>query len=187
MSENPFPGADPFSGLAPNLKPNPTPTIPEAPSAGDATPPSPFAEPLDEDKINANLVFERPMKLFIPRAIMKKFSNLEFRIINSIPHEIAAATNKGFREITDPEAVALFVGLVAGTDKTGQAYRPLLYARPKSTGKIFANRNREQLAGLYAGMDPKNKELGGKYTSNVDAKDGTKGQFSGAAFRVRTG
>ncbi len=36
-------------------------------------------------------------------------------------------------------------------------------------------------------MDPSNKDLAGKYTSNVDAKDGTKGQFTGAGFRIKTG
>jgi len=41
------------------------------------------------------------------------------------------------------------------------------------------------LQSLYAGMDPRNKDMGGKYTSNVDARDGTKGQFSGPTFRIR--
>jgi len=77
--------------------------------------------------------------------------------------------------------------LVAGTDKTGRAHYPVLYARSKAVGRHIANLQRKQLASLYAGMDPSNKDLAGKYTANVDAKDGTKGQFTGQAFRVRQG
>lgn len=179
---------NPFEGLPDALKPNPPAAIPEPQAAGDAmASASPFKEALDVDEIIKNLTLDRPLSLFIPENIKKKFADFEFRIINSIPREIAVANNNGFREVTDPEAAALFAGLVAGTDKDGKAFRPLLYGRPKAVGRHIANVHRKQLASLYAGMDPSNKDLAGKYTANVDAKDGTKGQFTGQAFRIKTG
>lgn len=181
MSEVP----NPFGGINPALLPHPPGQIPEAPGAGNAMAgSSPFSEALDVDQIIKNLVLDRPLKLFIPNR--EKYPDWEFRIINSIPAEIAAAHNKGFKEVTDPEVVALFTDLVAGTDKAGKAFRPILCARPKKVGDHIRKQNRIQLASLYAGMDPANKELGGKYTANVDAKDGTKGQFSGPGFRIRS-
>lgn len=179
---------NPFEGLPDALKPNPPAAIPEPQAAGDAmASASPFKGPLDVDAIIKNLTLDRPLKLFIPRRIMEKYSHVEFRIINDIPHEIATAGNQGFQAVADPECVELFDGLVAGTDKTGKAYRPLLYGRPKAVGRHILNLQRKQLASLYAGMDPSNKDLAGKYTANVEAKDGTKGQFTGQVFRVKTG
>lgn len=179
MSDNPFPG------LAPNLIPNPPGEIPEASGAGDAMAAlSPFKEALDVDAIIANLTLDRPLKLFVPGR--EKMPDWEFRIINSIPQEIADAHNKGWREVTDPKLAGLFTELVAGTDKTGKAFRPLLMARPKAVGEIVRQRQRAQLASVYAGMDPKNRELEGKYTENVKSgQDASKGQFSGPTFRVR--
>lgn len=178
MSGNPFPG------LAPNLIPNPPGEIPEALGARDGmATASPFSEALDVDQIIANLTLDRPLKLFIPNR--ERYPEWEFRIINSIPGEIADAHNKGFKEVSDPEIVGLFKDLVAGTDKDGKAFRPILTARPKKVGEHVRKRQRQQLQSLYAGMDPANKEMNGKYTSNVDAKDGTKGQFSGPGFRIR--
>lgn len=179
---------NPFDGLPDGLKPTPPAAMPEPQAAGDAMAyGSPFKEAQSVDSIIDSLQLDSPLKLFIPRAIMERFPQVEFRIINSIPSEITAANNKGFREVTDPEAVAMFTGLVAGTDKTGKAFFPLLYGRPKAVGEFVRNRVRKQLSSLYAGMDPSNKDLSGKYTANVDAKDGTKGQFTGQAFRVKTG
>jgi len=177
---DPFPGA-----LPPNLTPNPPGEIPVAPEAGDATASmSPFVEALDVDAIIKNLVLDRPLKLFIPNK--EKMPDWEFRIINSIPSEIADAHNKGFREVTNPEMVRLFTDLVAGTDKDGKAFRPILMARPKAVGEHVRKRNRRQLKSLYAGMDPKNRELEGKYTKNVrDGADASHGSFSGAAFQIR--
>lgn len=173
-----------FPGLAPHLIPNPPGDIPEAQSAGDATAQmSPFTEPQDVDQIIANLVLDRPLKLYIPHK--EKYPEWEFRIINSIPQEIAAAHNKGFREITDPELTTLFTDLVAGTDKNGKAYRPLLMARPKAVGEHVRKTHRKSLQSLYAGMDPSNKDLSGKYTDNVDAKSGTAAKFEGKAWRIR--
>jgi len=178
--------ANPFQGLPDALKPNPPAATPEPQSAGDAmASASPFKEALDIDQIIANLTLDRPLKLFIPNK--EKYPQYEFRIINSIPHEIADAHNKGFREVTEPEMSGLFRDLVAGTDKDGKAFRPILVARPKAVGDVIRKRHRVQLASLYAGMDPSNKDLEGKYTANVDAKGGTKGQFTGAAFRIKTG
>jgi hypothetical protein len=34
-------------------------------------------------------------------------------------------------------------------------------------------------------MDPSNKDMSGKYTINVDKKDGTFGQFEGPSWRIR--
>lgn len=180
MTDNPF-----QSGLAPNLVPNPPGEIPAAPGAGDAMAQlSPFNEPQDVDNIIKNLTLDRPLKLFIPNR--ERYPDWEFRIINSIPHEIADAHNKGFKEVSDPELSALFRDLVAGTDKDGKAFRPLLCARPKQVGEHIRKRHRMQLQSLYAGMDPQNKEFSGKYTDNAGTVGGTKGQFSGPAFRIRT-
>jgi hypothetical protein len=177
---------NPFAGIPDALKPNPPPGVPEPQAAGDAmASASPFKEALDVDQIIANLTLDRPLKLFIPNK--EKFPQYEFRIINSIPNEIADAHNKGFREVTDPDMAGLFRDLVAGTDKEGKAFRPILVARPKAVGEHIRKRYRLQLASLYAGMDPSNKDLSGKYTDNVDAKAGTKGQFTGAGFRIKAG
>lgn len=177
---------NPFEGLPDALKPNPPAAMPEPQAAGDAmASASPFKEALDVDAIIKNLTLDRPLKLYIPNK--EKFPGFEFRIINSIPHEIADAHNKGFKEVTDDNMSALFRDLVAGTDKDGKAFRPILVARPKAVGEHIRKRHRLQLASLYAGMDPSNKDLAGKYTANVDAKDGTKGQFTGQAFRIKTG
>lgn len=175
---------NPFEGLNPALMPHPPADIPEAPAPGNATASmSPFSEALDVDQIIANLTLDRPLKLYIPNK--EKYPDWEFRIINSIPGEIADAHNKGFKEVSDPEIVGLFRDLVAGTDKDGKAFRPILCARPKKVGDHVRKRSRMQLQSLYAGMDPKNKELSGKYTSNVDPKDGTKATFEGAGWRIR--
>lgn len=174
----------PFPGLAPNLTPNPPAEMPEAQTTGDAVAGlSPFSEPVDVNAIIANLTLDRPLKLFIPNK--ERFPDWEFRIINSIPAEIADAHNKGFREVTDPELVKLFVDLVAGTDKDGKAFRPILCARPKKVGEHVRKRNRMQLQSLYAGMDPSNKEFNSKYAEKVDAQAGTKGSFTGAGWRIR--
>lgn len=183
--DTPFPGAgDPFAGVSPNLIPNPPAEIPQAPGAGDATARlSPFKEAQDIDDIIKNLVLDRPLKLFIPN--MNRYPDYEFRIINSLPHEIADAHNKGFKQVSDPELCSLFTDLVAGTDKTGQAYRPLLFARDKRIGRYIRKQSREKLASLYAGMNPQQKDMSGKYTKNVGANDGTEANFSGQGFRIR--
>lgn len=173
----------PFPGLAPNLIPNPPADIPGAPEPGDAVQASPFVEALDADTIIKNLVLDRPLKLYIPNK--DKFPDWEFRIINSIPHEIAAAHNKGFREVTDPELCKLFTDLVAGTDDQGKAFRPILCARPKKVGDHVRKQALLQLRSLYAGMDPANKEFNSKYAKKVGENDGTYGAFEGAGWRIR--
>ena len=178
------PFADANAGLSPNLVPNPPNPIPEAPGAGDATAKlSPFREAQDIDAIIAQLTLDRPLKLFIPDRHL--YPEWEFRIINSIPTEIAQAHNQGWREVTDEKLTSLFTDLVAGTDKVGKAFRPILMSRSKRIGEIVRQRQRRQLKGIYAGMDPKNKELGGKYTFGVDAKDGTFLQREGSPWRIR--
>jgi hypothetical protein len=174
-----------FPGLTPNLIPNPPGEIPEAPGPGDAMKASgsPFSEAQDIYSIIAGLTLDRPLKLFVPKR--EDYPEWDFRIINSIPQEMADAHNKGWREVTDANLTMLFNDLVAGTDKVGKAYRPILMSRPKAVTAHIAKEYRKQLQSTYAGMDPANKELQGRYTSNVDAKDGTKGDFSGAGFRIR--
>jgi hypothetical protein len=174
----------PFPGLSENLIPNPPGEIPQAAEAGNATGAlSPFSEPQDVDSIIAQLTLDRPLKLYIPNR--ERYPDFEFRVINSIPQEIADAHNKGWKEVTDPELSKLFVELVAGTDKNGKAYRPILCARPKAVGEHVRQRARMQLQSLYAGMDPKNKDLSGRYTDNVDKHGGTAAQFQGDGWRIR--
>lgn len=174
----------PFPGVTPNLIPNPPPDMPDAPGPGDATASlSPFSEPQDPESIIRQLQLDRPLKLYIPNR--ERYPGHEFRIINSNPQEIADAHNKGFRQVTQPELTTLFDSLVAGTDKEGKAFRPLLFAREKPVGDHVRKRHRQQLASLYAGMDPRNKDLSGKYTGNVDARDGTEAKFSGDALKIR--
>lgn len=177
--------SDPFPGISPNLIPNPPGDMPEAPGARDAMASlSPFSEPQDFDSIVANLTLDRPLKLFVPKREL--YPDWEFRVINSIPQELADAHNKGWREVTDPDLVTGFTDLVAGTDKKGAAFRPILVSRSKKIGDHIRNEHRKTLQSLYAGMDPKNKEFTSKYVDNVvDGKDGSKGQFSGAGFRIR--
>lgn len=174
---------NPFAGLSPNLVPNPPGAIPEAPTFGDAAPASPFKEALDVDEIIKNLVLDRPLKLYIPNR--ENYPDWEFRIINSIPQEIADAHNKGFREVTDDKLAALFTDLVAGTDKTGKAFRPILMARPKSVGEHVRMRHRRTLQSLYAGMNPETKQINNKYAEVAPRDAGTKGQFSGDGWRIR--
>lgn len=177
--DNPF-----QSGLPPHMVPTGSFDVPEAPGPGDATAGlSPFSEAQDADSIIAQLKLDRPLKLFIPDR--HKYPQWEFRIINSIAHEIADAHNKGFRQVTDPILTKLFDNLVAGTDKEGKAFRPLLFSREVKVGEHVRRRHRQQLASLYAGMDPRNKDLSGKYTGNVEARDGTGAKFEGAALRIR--
>lgn len=182
MADNPFPGVDPFGGLNPVLIPHPPAATPEAPEVGDAMARlSPFKEALDADKIIENLTLDRPLKLYIPGK--EKYPDYEFRIINSIPSEMADAHNKGWKEITDPELTKLFVDLVAGTDKDGKSFRPILCARAKKVGDHVRRQHRMQLRSLYAGMDPQNKEFSSKYAKNE--KTITAGDFSGANWRIR--
>jgi hypothetical protein len=176
---NPF-----VDGLSPNLIPNPPPEMPGAPGPGDAMSAlTPFTEAQDVDSIIKQLVLDRPLKLFIPNR--EKYAGWEFRIINSIPQEIAAANNKGFRQVTDPELSKLFDDLVAGTDKSGKAFRPLLFARSSEVGKHIRKQNRRQLQSLYAGMDPTNKDMTGRYTKNVGSRDGTEATFNGAGWQIK--
>lgn len=174
-----------FLGLPPNLVPHPPSDMPEAPGIGDAmAAQSPFTEPQDINQIIANLTLDRPLKLFVPNK--ERYRDWEFRVINSIPTEIANAHNKGFREVTEPELVALFADLVAGTTKDGKAFRPILMSRPKAVGDHVRKRYRQELQSLYAGMDPTNKELDGKYTENVKTgQDASKAKFSGDFMRIR--
>ena len=174
----------PFAGLAPNLIPNPPGEIPSAPGAGDAMANmSPFNEPQDHDQIIRNLMLDRPLKLYIPD--VGKYPEYEFRIINSIPSEIADAHNKGWKEVTKPEATSLFDSLVAGTDKNGAAFRPLLMARPKVVGEHIRKEYRRKLANLYAGMDPQNKEFQSGYAKNPGAMGGSAAEFKGPTWRIR--
>src|SRR6185369_7336221 len=130
------------------------------------------------------LVLDRQLKLYVPGR--QNYPNHEFRIINSIPQEIADAHNKGWREVTQPEFAGLFEDLVAGTSKDGKAFRPMLMARDKRIGKLVQERNRKELASIYAGMDPRNvNTLSGKYTDRVDEQGLSAGKFQGDGWRIK--
>lgn len=169
-------------GLPSNLVPNAPGAIPEPLGAGDAMgSASPFSEPQNVDQIIAALKLNRPLKLFIPNR--EKYPDWEFHVINSIPNEIADAHNKGFKEVTDPDIVSSFRDLVAGTDKDGKSFRPILCARPKAVGEHVRQRQRMQLQSLYAGMDPKNKEFQSGYAKN--AVTVSEADYRGPAWKIR--
>jgi len=183
--QNPFQLGNPNAGLAPNLVPNPPPEIPGAPGVQSATASlSPFSEPQDVDSIIKNLVLDRPLKLFVPNRHL--YPDHQFRIINSVPGEMAQALREGWREVTDPAFAGLFEDLVAGTGKDGKAFRPVLMARDKRIGDIVVKSRRKQLAAIYQGMDPKNNEkISGKYVARVDEQQLTQGNFTGDGWRIR--
>jgi len=80
----------------------------------------------------------------------------------------------------------LFEDLVAGTSKDGKAFRPMLMARDKRIGKLVQERNRKELASIYAGMDPRNvNTLSGKYTDRVDEQGLSAGKFQGDGWRIK--
>lgn len=173
-------------GIAPNLIPNPPGAIPEAPGIGDAMASlSPFVQEQSIDDIIRQLVLDRPLKLYIPNR--ERYPEYEFRIINSIPQEIADAKNKGFQPVDDPRLSGLFDSLVAGTTKDGASFRPLLYARPKQVGEFVRKKTRKQLQSLYAGMDPTQKDIqgGGKYVKRQDGIGLSEADFSGNSWRIR--
>lgn len=175
-------------GIAPNLIPNPPAAMPEAPGVGDPMAAmSPFSQPQGVDDIIRQLVLDRPLKLYIPEEIKRQFPDFEFRVINSIPQEIADANNKGFRHADDPRVSVLFDSLVAGTTKEGASFRPMIFARPKAVGEVVRKRNRQQLRSLYAGMDPTQKDIqgGGKYAERVDGVGLSKGDFAGDGWKIR--
>jgi hypothetical protein len=178
--------SNPFESLAPNLIPNPPAEIPEAPQAGDAVASlSPFKEAQDVDSIIKNLTLDRPLALYIPNR--EKYPEYQFHIINDTPTEMAEALRKGWQRVDDPKLTELFESKVSGTDKTGKITRPVLMARSKQVGEIVAKRNRQTLHDLYKGMDPKNKQFNSKYadTQTVINSGDTKGQFSGAGWKIK--
>jgi hypothetical protein len=60
-------------------------------------------------------------------------------------------------------------------------------ARSRKIGELFAKRNRQQLHDMYQSMDPRNKSFNSKYadTEAVINSGATKGQFSGAGWRIK--
>lgn len=178
----------PFTfGLPENLMPHPPADMPEVLGPGDPMAAmSPFSEPQDVDSIKAAITLDRPLKMFIPDR--EKYPNHEFRVINSSPQEIVEAARKGMRPTTEPTLTRLFDNLVAGTDKEGKIMRPVLCAREKPVGEHLRQMIRRQLKSLYAGLDPRNRDFGaaGSRVENVtDGKDRSKGDFTGAGWRIK--
>jgi hypothetical protein len=174
------------TGVPENLIPNPPPDIPEAPEAGNAMASlSPFKEPQNVDDIISRLTLDRPLPLYIPDR--ERYSDYEFHIINDVPQEMAEAMRKGWQVVDDQEMVKLFEGKVSGTDKSGKITKPILMARSKRIGELVAKRNRQILHDMYQSMDPRNKQFNSKYadTEAVINAGTTKGQFSGAGWRIK--
>jgi hypothetical protein len=182
----PFSPFVPTGGLSENLVPNPPADIPSAPEVWDATASlSPFKEAQDVDQIIQQLTLDRPLPLYIPDR--QRYADFEFHIINDTPQEVAEAMRKGWQAIDNPELVKLFEGKVSGVDKTGKITRPVLMARSRRIGELFAKRNRQQLHDMYQSMDPRNKSFNSKYadTEAVINSGATKGQFSGAGWKIK--
>jgi hypothetical protein len=180
---NPF---VPSGGLPENLVPNPPGDIPEVPQEND-----PFASmqdasmPQDVADIISNLTLKRELPLYIPDR--EKHMELSYHIINDTPQELAAAMRQHWKPTTDPQMLALFEGKVSGVDKTGKIMKPLLVERDRRITAAYDKLKRQQLRDMYAGMDPRNKQFNSKYadTEAVINAGTTKGQFSGAGWRIK--
>jgi hypothetical protein len=182
----PFSPFVPTGGLPENLVPKPPADIPEAPEAGDAM--STLADSPAEQEIKdiiASLTLERPLPLYIPER--EKYQDKSFHIINSTPQEMAEAMRFHWRPVTDPALLALFEGKVSGIDKTGKITTPVLMERDIRITQAYDKLKRQKLHDMYAGMDPRNKQFNSKYadTEAVINSGTTKGQFSGAGWRIK--
>lgn len=184
---NPFvPSGSMNGGLAENLVPNPPADIPEAPEAGDAMsllPDTP--EEQNVKSIIAGLTLHRELPLYIPER--DKYKNKSFHIINDTPQELAAAMRIHWMPVTDPSLLALFEGKVSGVDKTGKIMKPILMERDIRITHAYDKLKRQQLSDMYQSMDPRNKSFNSKYadTEAVINAGTTKGQFSGAGWRIK--
>jgi hypothetical protein len=186
-----MPQTPPFSpfvptGIAENLIPNPPADIPEAPEFPDATASlSDGSDAQDVDSIIAGLTLNRPLPLYIPNR--EKHLNKSFHVINDNPQELAEAMRMHWRPVTDPGMLALFEGKVSGVDKTGKIMKPMLMERDIRITHAYDKLKRQKLHDMYAGMDPRNKQFNSKYadTEAVINSGTTKGQFSGAGWRIK--
>lgn len=173
-------------GLTENLVPNPPADIPEAPDINDAAasaPDTPEAQEIND--IIAGLTLRRELPLYIPER--DKYKHKSFHIINDNPQELAAAMRTHWKPCTDPYLKELFEGKVSGVDKTGKIMRPMLMERDIRITQAYEKLQRQQLHDMYAGMDPRNKQFNSKYadTEAVSNAGITKGQFSGAGWRIK--
>jgi hypothetical protein len=187
MSQTPpFSPFVPTGGLPENLVPNPPSPIPEAPEVNDAT--AAMADAPDAQEINdiiANLTLNRELPLYIPNR--DKHPEKSYHIINDNPQELAAAMRIHWKPCTDPHMIALFEGKVSGVDKTGKIMKPVLMERDARITAAYDKLKRQQLHDMYAGLDPRNRQFNSKYadTEAVINSGTTKGQFSGAGWRIK--
>lgn len=182
----PFSPFVPTGTLSENLMPNPPADIPEAPAAGDAMAKlSNGNEAQDIDSIIAGLTLERPLPLYIPGR--ENYPDKSLHIINSTPQEMAEAMRFHWKPVTDPRLLALFEGKVSGVDKTGKITTPILMERDIRITQAYDRLKRQKLHDMYMGMDPRNKQFNSKYadTEAVINAGTTKGQFSGAGWRIK--
>jgi hypothetical protein len=182
----PFSPFVPTGSLPENLVPNPPTDIPVTPEMPDAM--SMLADgnnPQDVDSIIASLTLERPLPLYIPNR--ERYPEKSFHIINNTPQEMAEAMRSHWRPVTDPRLLALFEGKVSGVDKTGKITVPILMERDIRITQAYDRLKRQKLHDMYAGMDPRNKQFNSKYadTEAVINAGTTKGQFSGAGWRIK--
>jgi hypothetical protein len=180
---NPF---VPSGGLSENLIPHPPADIPATPEMPDAMAflvDSNGAQ--DIDSIIASLSLDRPLPLYIPER--ERHPHKSFHIINDDPQELAEAMRFHWRPTTDPRMLALFEGKVAGVGKTGNIRKPILMERDVRITAAYDKLKRQKLHDMYQSMDPRNKQFNSKYadTEAVINAGTTKGQFSGAGWRIK--
>lgn len=174
------------TGLAENLIPNPPADIPSSPETPDAVSMlTDASDAQDVDSIIAGLTLNRPLPLYIPER--EKHPQMSFHVINDTPQELAEAMRAHWRPVTDQRILALFEGKVSGVDKTGKITKPILMARDVRITAAYDKLKRQKLHDMYASMDPRNKQFNSKYadTEAVINAGTTKGQFSGAGWRIK--
>src|SRR5579859_153290 len=148
---------DPNAGLPPNLIPTPQAEIPETTDVVDFSSDAryPFNKPQDVDSILKNITIERPLPLYIPKEL--KHPQMEYRVINDRPEEIAAAMRRHWMPVDRQELLELFEGRVSGSDKAGRLMKPILMARDRRIGMAETKLKRQKLGEQNQALDPRTK------------------------------
>jgi len=147
---------------------------------------SPFKEALDVDEIIQKSDARQAAKVVHPEQ-RKNTRNTSSGLSTAFRTKLQTPTIRVSRKSPNRKWPHYSAILSPAPIKTARRSVPILVARPKAVGDHIRKALPRAARQSVRRHGPSNKDLAGKYTSNVDAKDGTKGQFTGAGFRIKAG